>query len=418
MSQIHKKFNTDMVVGMLKKYLNEEIDREYIQELLEIKRSRFFSVLKKYKENPERFSIEYKKNQPKRINPEIEEHIFEELSLDKSIINNKDVPIRNYNYSYIKKRIENKFNQTVSLPTIIDRAKKNGFYIKNKKKKKVHDREVLTNYPGELIQHDSSYHLWAPDAKKKWHLITSLDDYSRLILFGKFVQKETTFKHIKALETVVLKYGIPFSYYVDSHSIFRFVRGRDSYINKHHKLTDDVDPQWKIVLNECNIKLIYALSPQAKGKIERPYRWLQDNIVRTCVRENIDNIKDAQDILNNEINLYNYKQVHSTTKEIPSSRFDYATNSGKTLFRDFHIPKPLESVKDLFSVKITRMANAYRRISINNISFRIKTVNPRDEVTLRIYPLDYNISEIRFWVKNKLVDVQKIQNSEFKGVHF
>ncbi len=247
MSQIHKKFNTDMVVGMLKKYLNEEIDREYIQELLEIKRSRFFSVLKKYKENPERFSIEYKKNQPKRINPEIEEHIFEELSLDKSIINNKDVPIRNYNYSYIKKRIENKFNQTVSLPTIIDRAKKNGFYIKNKKKKKVHDREVLTNYPGELIQHDSSYHLWAPDAKKKWHLITSLDDYSRLILFGKFVQKETTFKHIKALETVVLKYGIPFSYYVDSHSIFIFVRGRDSYINKHHKLTDDVDPQWKIV---------------------------------------------------------------------------------------------------------------------------------------------------------------------------
>ena len=418
MSQIHKKFNTDTIVGMLKKYLNKEIDRVYIQELLGIKRSRFFSVLKKYKENPERFTIEYKKNQPKRINSEIEKYIIEELALDKSIIDNNDVPIRNYNYSYIRKRIENKFNQTVSLPTIINRAKKNGFYIKNKKKKKVHDREVLTNYPGELIQHDSSYHLWAPDAKKKWHLITSLDDYSRLILFGKFVQKETTFKHIKALETVVLKYGIPFSYYVDSHSIFRYVRGRDSYINKHHKLTDDVDPQWKIVLNECNINLIYALSPQAKGKIERPYRWLQDNIVRTCVRENIDNIKDAQDILNNEINLYNYKQVHSTTKEIPSVRFDYATNNSKTLFRDFHIPKPLESVKDLFSVKITRMANAYRRISINNITFRIKTVNPRDEVTLRIYPLDYNISEIRFWVKNKLVDVQKIQNSEFKGVHF
>jgi len=63
MSQIHKKFNTDMVVGMLKKYLNKEIDREYIQELLGIKKSRFFTVLKRYKENPEIFSIEYKRNQ-------------------------------------------------------------------------------------------------------------------------------------------------------------------------------------------------------------------------------------------------------------------------------------------------------------------------------------------------------------------
>jgi len=80
----------------------------------------------------------------------------------------------------------------------------------------------------------------APDSKEKWYLITSLDDFSRFILFSKFVKKETTFKHIKALESVVLKYGIPYSYYVDCHSIFRFVRGRDSYRYRHHKLTDDV----------------------------------------------------------------------------------------------------------------------------------------------------------------------------------
>ena len=188
MSQIHKKFSTDMVVGMLKKYLNKEIDREYIQELLGIKKSRFFSVLKRYKENPEIFSIEYKRNQSKRIDSEIEENIIKELSIDKSMIKNPQIPIRSYNYSYIKKRLENKFNQKVSVPTIINRAKENEFYIKRKKKKKTHDKEVLTNYPGELIQHDSSYHLWAPDSKEKWYLITSLDDFSRFILFSKFVE--------------------------------------------------------------------------------------------------------------------------------------------------------------------------------------------------------------------------------------
>ena len=88
-----------------------------------------------------------------------------------------------------------------------------------------------------------------------------------------------------ALEAVCLKYGLPFSYYVDSHSIFRFVEERDSIWRNHHLRTDDAAPQWKRVLMDLRVKVLYALSPQAKGKIERPYRWLQDRTVRTCARE-------------------------------------------------------------------------------------------------------------------------------------
>jgi hypothetical protein len=68
---------------------------------------------------------------------------------------------------------------------------------------------------------------------------------------------------------------------------------RDSVWKKHHLETDDADPPWKMVLRERRIKVIYALSPQAKGKIERPYRWLQDRIVRTCARENVSTIEQA-----------------------------------------------------------------------------------------------------------------------------
>jgi hypothetical protein len=73
---------------------------------------------------------------------------------------------------------------------------------------------------------------------------------------------------------VVLKHGTPFLYYVDSHSIFRFVQARDSLWRKHYTLTDEAAPQWKQVMDDCNIKVTYALSPQARGKIERPYGWL------------------------------------------------------------------------------------------------------------------------------------------------
>ena len=78
----------------------------------------------------------------------------------------------------------------MSLSTIIDRAKKHGFYVKRKRKKAPHDREVLTNYVGELIQHDSSHHLFSPPASEKWYLITSLDDFSRFMLYAALLKKE------------------------------------------------------------------------------------------------------------------------------------------------------------------------------------------------------------------------------------
>ncbi|MGM0368070.1 MAG: hypothetical protein ACQEP2_05775, partial [Actinomycetota bacterium] len=68
-------------------------------------------------------------------------------------------------------------------------------------------------------------------------------------------------------EVVALKYGLVYSYYVDCHSIFRFVQGRDSFWRKHYKTTDEADPQWKQVLDDLRVKLVYALSTQAKDKM-------------------------------------------------------------------------------------------------------------------------------------------------------
>ncbi len=334
------------------------------------------------------------------------------------MIVNKDTTVRNYNYSYVKDCIESKCQQKVSLTTIIKRAKEHDFYLPKKPKKTTHDREVSTNYAGELIQHDSSFHLWAPSAKEKWYLITSLDDFSRFILYAVLVRKETSWAHIMALQTVMLKYGLPFSYYVDSHSIFRLVQGRDSVWRTHHKLTDEVDPQWKQVLRDCRVKVTYALSPQAKGKIERPYAWLQDRLVRTCVREDVTNINHAQLILNREVNRYNYRQVHSTTEEVPHYRFQRAINEGKSLFREFTVPLPYKSPKDIFCLRTNRIVNPYKKISLNNLQLKVQNSTPRDLVNLRIYLLDNSIAEIRFWCNNKLFDVQKVKIDHLKGVYF
>jgi hypothetical protein len=416
MSQIHKRFTSDQVEELLERYSKKEIERKYIQEILGIGKSRFFMLMSQYREHPQLFTIHYERNTPPRISEDIEHNIVKELSIEKGIIQNKEIPLKSYNYSFIKDHLRKKYRQKVSLTTIIRRAKKHGFYLK-KPKRTLHDREVLTRYVGELIQHDASYHLWAPAAQEKWYLITSLDDYSRLILYAALVKKETTWAHILALQTVILQYGLPYCYYVDSHSIFRFVQGRDSLWRKHHLLTDEATPQWKQVLEDCNVKVTYALSPQAKGKMERPYGWLQDRLVRTCVREDITDIKPAQQILRQEIHRYNYRQVHSTTQEIPYFRFQRALKERRSLFREFKISPPYKSAKDIFCLRMDRIVDPYRHISISPLQFKVHA-DPYKKVNLRIYPLNDEISEIRFWCEGELINTQKVKNSELKGVHF
>jgi hypothetical protein len=417
--QLHKSFSDQQVRALLKRYDDREVELRHILGVLGIGRSRFFKILRQYRDDPGGFTVAYRRSTcPRKLSSEVEQNILKELELEKRLIEAPEVPLRTYNYSYIRDRLRDEYRQEVSVPTIIKRAKEHDFYL-SKPKRKAHDREVLTNYVGELIQHDSSEHKWAPYAGVKWHLITSLDDHSRLLLHADFVERETSWDHIQALENVVLRYGVPYSYYTDSHSIFRFVQGRDSIWRKHYLVTDDIDPQWKQVLQECRIELRYALSPQAKGKIERPYGWLQDRVVRTCARENVKTIGHARKILGLEKHRYNNLQVHSTTGEIPVMRFRRALKEKRTLFRPFEVPPPFRSTKDVFSLKAERVVDQYRRVSFNNLEFKLDGVTVRDRVQLRIVPdVGHGLAEIRFWYEDRLVGIRKIKAESLNLVHF
>jgi len=149
MVQIHKTFTDEQAKELMQRYVNQQVDRKHLQGLLGIKERRFFDLLKKYKEDPQNFTIQYHRNSNPKIPQATEKNIIKELKTEQ---------------------------------------------------KTIHEREVLTHYIGELIQHDSSCHLWSPAAQEKWHLITSLDDFSRYILYGALLKKETSWVHISALQ--------------------------------------------------------------------------------------------------------------------------------------------------------------------------------------------------------------------------
>ena len=131
-----------------------------------------------------------------------------------------------------------------------------------------------------------------------------------------------------------------------------------------------------------------------KGKVERPYRWIQDRIVRTCAREDISDIAGAQRVLKSEIYRYNYKQVHSTTGEVPYFRFKEAIDKGQSLFREFVLKPPYKFIKDVFCLRLARTIDAYRRISINTLKLKVNGT-PKDKVEVKIYPLNNNMSQVR-----------------------
>ncbi|KAF0110348.1 MAG: integrase catalytic region [Chloroflexi bacterium] len=403
MGQLHKRFTNEQVKLLLDGYVQGRISRSEVEGILEINKTRFFALVKDYRRSPATFSMEYQRETPARLSGETEEAIARELLREKALVDNPKLPIGSYNYSAIRDRLQ-KRGVCVSVNTIIQRAKQLDCYLPHPRKK-VHDREVVTVAVGALVQHDASTHQWSPFASEKWTLITSLDDYSRMLVYAEFVESETSWAHIQAAQAVMKAYGVPLGYYVDNLRVFRFVQDRDSYWRKHVLVTDDVDPQWRQMMRLMGVNVTYALSPQAKGKIERPYRWLQDRIVRTCALENLTTLDEARGVLRSEVDRYNNHQVHSTTGEIPSLRFEKAQNSGSSLFRPFSLPKPFNSPKDVFCLHETRTINGYGYITFFNQKIDVPPDVPdHQDVDLHLIPdLARNNIEVRIWYESKMV---------------
>ena len=402
MEQIHRRLTDEQIRLIFRNYCDRQLTREEVQETLGVGKSRFFVLLKEFRNDPSGFSARYQRQTPGKLAVEAEQIIEQELKREKELVENPELPISSYNYSALRDRLKRKGIE-VSLPTIIKRAKEQECY-RPRHKGKIHDREVVTTAIGALIQHDASTHLWSPFAKEKWTLITSIDDYSRKLLYADFVTQETSWAHIQAAQAVLLANGLPLSYYVDNLRVFRFVQKRDSVWRKHVLQTDDIDPQWRQVMRLLRVNVTYALSPQAKGKVERPYRWLQDRIVRTCALENLTSMEDVRSVLRDELDRYNNHQVHSTTGEIPSLRFENARKNGNSFFRPFSLPKPYTSPKDVFCLHGSRIVDGYRRISLFNHDIEIPHVPLREDVELHLVPdLPNDALEVRIWFQHKMV---------------
>jgi len=122
---LKRHFTLQEVTEVLERYLTREIGISEAMRLLKIKRRQFFNLLKAYREQGQAFCLGSPRSKPThQILPKAHQKILEELAEEKRLIDDISNPIRFYNYSYVKSRLKEKHGITVSLPSIITRAKK------------------------------------------------------------------------------------------------------------------------------------------------------------------------------------------------------------------------------------------------------------------------------------------------------
>ncbi|HUZ49829.1 MAG TPA: ISNCY family transposase [Candidatus Dormibacteraeota bacterium] len=151
---------------------------------------------------------------------------------------------------------------------------------------------------GELVQIDGSPHDWFEGRAARCSLIVFIDDATSKLVGLRFVPVESTWAYFDLLRSYIGSYGRPLALYSDRHSIFR---------STHSEYTETKETQLGQALRELDIELLCATTPQAKGRVERVNRTLQQRLLRELRLRSICTIDDANGYLPEFIEDHNQR---------------------------------------------------------------------------------------------------------------
>lgn len=148
-------------------------------------------------------------------------------------------------------------------------------------------RKHRERYPqaGLMLQMDGSEHRWLA-GRPPCVLIAGIDDATSEIPYGVFVPSENLEGYLVVIREICLKKGIPGVIYVDHAS---WLSGTNKY---------DEGGQFSRICRELGISLIFANSPQAKGRVERLWQTLQDRLIAELAYHRIQTLEEATRYLN------------------------------------------------------------------------------------------------------------------------
>lgn len=160
----------------------------------------------------------------------------------------------------------------VSRETLRKWMSDDGLWLSRRQRRSFHQPRLRREALGELVQIDGSEHRWFEDRGPPCSLLVFIDDATGKLMQLRFVRSESAFTYFEALELYLKDHGAPIAFYSDKHSVFR--------VAKKDAKGGQGMTQFGRALSELNIEILCANSSQAKGRVERANRTLQDRLVK------------------------------------------------------------------------------------------------------------------------------------------
>lgn len=158
----------------------------------------------------------------------------------------------------------------------------------------IHELRERRAAEGELVQIDGSPHAWFEDRGPSCTLLVYIDDATGKLLHLELVTSESINAYFISTRHYLEKYGKPLAFYSDKHGVFRVntTKGLSASVDDSNGLT-----QFGRAMRELDIEMIFANSPQAKGRVERVNQTLQDRLVKELRLKGISTINEANQYL-------------------------------------------------------------------------------------------------------------------------
>lgn len=173
---------------------------------------------------------------------------------------------------------------------------------------------------GAIWQYDASPHAWLPDNPDKQALLDLLDDATRFNTGARLYPSETLLAHLDFLPRAFQAHGLPLTLYVDFHSFF-FTHVPDA-------LT-----QLGQALHFYGVKLRYAPTPQAKGKIERRHDYWQKRLPPLLAADRLLELDSANQLLDQLVPHANQHEIHRELGTTPLAARNQALAEKRSVLR-------------------------------------------------------------------------------------
>ena len=149
---------------------------------------------------------------------------------------------------------------------------------------------------GMLIQVDGSHHRWLGDHGPPFALLLAVDDATGIVVNALFCEQENTRDYFLLMRGLIQRYDIPIALYTDRHSVFKNVPGSGRA---------GAPTQFSRAMDELGVQMVFALSPQAKGRVERTAGTFQDRLVTELRLAGATTIEEANVVLKDFLNRFN-----------------------------------------------------------------------------------------------------------------